>query len=257
MAVLARRVETSPQLYARTGGALYLIIIVSGIFGEAFVRSRLVVPGDASATAANITAMESLWRFGIASEFVSLICAIALAMIYFVLLRPVSRELNLLATFLRLASLTIEAVATLNLLAALSLLRNSASLEAFTPEQLNVLMTSAIRSHSDGFGIALLFLGVCFLIHGYLIMKSGYLPKTLGGLIQVAGICYLTNSTALLLAPRVANLIFPAILLPSFVGEVSLCLWLLVKGVNVERWRQAIGVANVAPVRFATARGAR
>ena len=257
MAVLARRVETSPQFYARTGGALYLIIIVAGLFGEAFVRSRLVVPGDASATAANITAMESLWRVGIASEFLALICAITLAMIYFVLLRPVSRELNLLATFLRLASLTIEAVATLNLIAALSLLRNSASLEAFTPEQLNVLMTAAIRSHSDGFGIALLFLGVCFLIHGYLIVKSGYLPRTLGGLIQVAGVCYLTNSIAQLVAPRIANQIFPAILLPAFIGELSLCLWLLVKGVNIERWRQAIGAASVAPVRFATARGAR
>jgi len=257
VAVLPRRVESSPQLYARTGGALYLIIIVAGVFGESFVRGRLIVPGDASVTAGNITAMESLWRFGIAAEFVALVCAVALAMILFVLLRPVSRELNLLATFFRLASLTIEAVAALNLLEALSLLRNATSLEAFTAQQLNVLVAAAIRSHGDGFGVALLFLGVSSLIHGYLILKSGFLPKTVGGLFQVAGICYLTNSTALVLAPGVANQIFPAILLPAFVGELSLCLWLLVKGVNVDGWRQVIGVSGVAPARFATARGVR
>ena len=104
-----RTVETSPQLYARLGGVLHLLIIVLGIFGEAFVRGRLIVPGDAAATAANITAMESLWRFGIASEFLELICAIALAMIYFVLLRPFSQELNLLATFFTPLSLAVEA----------------------------------------------------------------------------------------------------------------------------------------------------
>ena len=90
-----RSVETSPQIYARIGGVLYLIIIVLGIFGEALVRNRLIVWGDATATAANIMSMESLWRLGIASEFLALTCAIALAMIYFVLLRPVSKELNL------------------------------------------------------------------------------------------------------------------------------------------------------------------
>jgi hypothetical protein len=239
-------VEASPQVYARIGGALYLIIIVLGIFGEAFVRNKIVVAGDAAATAANITAMESLWRFGIAAEFLSLICTIALAMIYFVLLRPVSKELNLLATFFRLVSIVVQAVAVLNLVAALFPLGNAAYFKAFTPEQLYVLVSLATKSHSYGFSVSLLFLGCTFLIHGYLIFRSGYLPKALGILIQVAGVGYLTNSVALILYPAVANQVFLAIIIPVFVAETSLSLWLLVKGVNVQKWKERAGLGPIA-----------
>lgn len=131
-----------------------------------------------------------------------------------------------------------QAVAVLNLVAALFPLGNAAYLKAFTPEQLHAMASLALRSHAYGFGLALLIFGCCFLFHGYLIFRSGFLPKALGILIQVAGLCYMTNSLALFLAPAFADRIFPAILLPSFVGEASLCLWLLVKGVDVEKWKQ-------------------
>jgi Domain of unknown function (DUF4386) len=244
-----RTVESSPQLYARIGGALYLILIVLGFFAEAFVRDRLIVSGDAAATTANITAMEPLWRSGIASEFLALICATALAMIYFVLFEPVSREVNLLATFLRLVAIAVQAVAALNLVAALFPLGKAVYLKAFTPEQLRAMASLAIKSHSRGFGLALLLFGCCFLFHGYLIFRSGFLPRVLGILIQVAGVCYLTNSFALFLAPAVASRIFPGILVPAFVGETSLCLWLLVKGVDAEKWKER----NVRATRRAAA----
>src|SRR5712692_5879585 len=109
-------IEQSPQLYARIGGVLYLIIIVIGLFGEAFVRDRLIVSGDAAATAANIMSHESLWRFHIAAELFLLICAVALLMILYALLRPVSRDLILLAAFINLLSIGIEAATTMNLL---------------------------------------------------------------------------------------------------------------------------------------------
>jgi hypothetical protein len=166
-------------------------------------------------------------------------------MIYFVLLKPVSKELNLLATFFRLVSIVVEAVAALNLITALFPLGNATSLKAFTPEQLYALTSLAIKSHSYGFSVSLLFLGFTFLIHGYLIIRSGYLPKVLGILIQVAGLCYLTNSFALLLYPAVASQVFLAILVPVFVGELSLCLWLLVKGVNVQKWNERVGMRPV------------
>jgi hypothetical protein len=159
-----RSIESSPQLYARTGGAFYLILIVVGFFGEA-VRDRLIVP-DAATTAANITSQISLWRIGIAAEFVALIFVTALAMIYFVLLRPVNKELNLLATFLRLIAIAIEAVATLSLFAAMFPLTTGSTLKAFTQEQLYALTSLAIKSHSHGFGVALFFFGFCFLVHG-------------------------------------------------------------------------------------------
>src|SRR5436189_6455808 len=128
-----RTIETSPQLYARIGGVLYLIIIVVGLFGEAFVRDRLIVSGDAAATAANIMSHESLWRFHIAAELFLLICAVALLLILFVLLRPVSRDLALLAVFFNLVAIIIEAAITMRLLEALFPLGNAGYLKAFKP----------------------------------------------------------------------------------------------------------------------------
>lgn len=229
--------ETSPRLLSRIGGVLYLIIIVGGILGEAFVRNRLVVPGDATATAANIISLESRWRLGIASEFFMLTCTVSLALILFVLLRPVSRDIAWLAIFFNLVSIAVEAGNELQLLAALSPLGNAEYLRAFEPEQLNALANLALKSYGYGFGASLIFFGCECLVLGYLIFRSGYLPKAVGVLMQIAGLCYLTNSFALILAPTVGDKIFPAILIPAFVGEASLCLWLLVKGVNIENWK--------------------
>jgi hypothetical protein len=236
-------VETSPQTYARIGGALYLVIIVIGLFGEAFVRDRLIVSGNAAATAANIISHESLWRFHIATELLLLICAIALLLILFVLLKPVRKDLALLAVFINLVSIGIEAATTMYLLEALFPLGNAGYLKAFTPEQLYAMTSLSLKSHGYGFSVSLLFFGCFCIIVGYLIFKSGYLPKTIGVLMQIAGVCYLTNSFALILSPAVANRLFPAILVPAFIGEVSLCLWLLVKGVNVKQWKERVRAA--------------
>ena len=235
--MIKRTVESSPQLYARTGGALYLMLIVLGIFGQV-VKEKVIVSGDAAATAANLMSMETLWRLGIAFELLALICVIVLAMIYFVLLRPVSKEVNLLATFLRMIGIAVEAVASLNLAAALFPLGSAAYLKAFAPEQLYAMASLAIKSHNYGYTLALLFFGFTFLFHGYLIAKSGFLPRVLGLMIQVGGFCYLTNSLVFFLAPGFSDALFPWILLPCFVAELSLALWLLVKGVNVERWQE-------------------
>ena len=237
-------VNSSPKLCARIGGALYLIIIVIGLFGEAFVRDRLIVSGDAAATAANIMSHESLWRFHIAAELFLLICAVALLLILYALLRPVSRDLALLAVFINLVSIGIEAATTMYLLQALFPLGNAGYLKAFTREQLYAMASLSLKSHGYGFSVSLLFFGCFCLIVGYLIFRSGYLPKTIGVLMQIAGLSYLTNSFALILSPAFANRLFPAILLPAFVGEASLCLWLLVKGVNVPKWQKQVSVGR-------------
>lgn len=234
--MINRKVETSPQRYARIGGVLYLLIIVAGLFGEVFVRNELIVSGDATATAANITSFEWLWRAGIAGNLFHLVCAVALTLIFYVLLKPVSRNLALLATFFNLISIGLEVASKLFLVAALFPLENGEYLKAFEPEQLHALAYLSIQAHSYGFGLSLIFFGCECLVLGYLIFRSGYLPKLLGVLMQIAGLSYLTNSFALLLNPTFAALIFPAILVPAFIGEASLCLWLIVKGVNVEKW---------------------
>lgn len=196
--------KISPQVYARITGALYLIIIILGAGQEIFVRGRIIVPGDAAATAANLRSMESLWRFGIASEVFLGICNIVMALTIYVLLRPVSRDLALLATFFNLVATAVELAYSLQLVEALYPLGNAEYLKAFTPEQLYALTNLAIRAHGNGFGIALLLFGCFFPIVGYLIYKSGYFPKTIGILYMIPGLSYLTSSFALILAPMFA-----------------------------------------------------
>lgn len=231
--------QISPQIYARMGGVLYLIIIVVGFLGQTFVRGRLIVQGDATATAEKILSSELLLRSSIAAElFLLLTATTVLALIFYVVLRPVSRNLALLAVLFNLVAITVEAVNKLNLLETLSLLGNADYLRVFDPEQLYALAYLSIQSEGLGFGVSLIFFGCECLILGYLIFRSGYLPRVVGVLMQIAGLCYLTNSLALIVSPSLATQLVPAILLPAFIGELSLCLWLLVKGVNVPKWEK-------------------
>ena len=239
--------KMSPKICSRIGGVLYLVIIAVGLFGEAFVRQRLIVSGDAAATAANIRSMESLWRFGIASELFLLLCALTTTWIFLVLLRPVSADLAWLATFFNLVSIAVEAGIQLQLLAALFPLANAGYLRAFAPEQLYAMTYLSVKLHGYGFGVSLIFFSGFCLVMGYLIFRSGYLPKALGVLLQIAGLCYLTNSFAMLVAPHFADRIFPAILVPAFIAELSLALWLSIKGVDAAKWEErASALANPA-----------
>lgn len=244
------QVEASPRVLARLGGVLYLIIIVGGIFGEAFIRGGAVVSGDAAATASNIRSLESLWRFGVASEIFMLTCAVAMAWVFFILLKPVSGGLVWLATFFHLVSIAMEAANELRLMEPLFLLGNAEALRALGPEQLYATMGLSLRSYAYGFNISLIFFGWFCVIFGYLVFRSGYLPKTLGVLLMIAGLSYLVNSFALILAPGFAGRLGYSLMAPVLVGEASLCLWLLVKGVDAEKWKSRAGAQ---PARSAAA----
>ena len=131
----------------------------------------------------------------------------------------------------------------MNLFTPLFLLGGAAYLKAFDAAQLQALSYVSMRADSYGFGVGLIFFGFECLVLGYLIFRSGFLPKTLGILMQIAGVCYLTNSFALALSPPFANALFPMILVPCFIGESSLCLWLIIKGVDVRRWNERASAA--------------
>ena len=238
-----RAVETSPQVYARIGGVLYLIIIVIGFCSEFFVRDKLVVSGDVTATANNIAASESLWRVQIAADLILLVCAVALTLILYVLLRPVNKNLALLAVFFNIVEIPVEAASKLCLFAALFLSGNADYLKAFEPHQRGALVEISLKLHDYGFAIDLVFFGFACLIYGYLLFRSGYFPRTLGVLMAIAGLSYLTNSFALILAPTYAATIFPILAL-ALIGELSLCLWLMVKGVNLPKWNEKARLAS-------------
>lgn len=240
----SRAIEDHPQPYARASGAIYLVVIVLGAFAEGFVTNRLVVPGDAATSAHNIMSSPDLWRLGVASDLLIPILAIPQLWIEYLLLRPVSRDIALLAVLFNLVSLSVESISKLFLLVIMPTLKSTDYLTAFEPAQLQVLASLAFRSHDVAFNIALIFFGCTCLLYGYLIFQSGYFPKAIGILMQLAGLSYLTACLAALLAPAFAESITPGILLPALVGESSFCLWLLARGVNVTKWKERVSLES-------------
>src|SRR3984957_17438356 len=166
--------EFSPQRYARIGGALYLVIIVLGAFAEGFVSSKLVVPGDAATTAHNILASPELWRLSVAGDLIVALCAVPLLWIEYLLLRPVSKHLVLLAVLFNLVSLAVEAISKLFLLVVMPTLGNADYARGFDAQQLQILANLALRSHDIAFNIALIFFAFTCLVNGYLIFRSGF-----------------------------------------------------------------------------------
>ena len=232
---MERYASVSPRSTARMAGALYLIIIVAALFAEVFVRGRLVVSGDAAATAANILAHQTLYRLGGAADLVTFLCDAAVALLFYELLKPVSRRLSLFAAAFRLVFAALVLVNTLNHFVPLVLLGGAPYLNAFKPDQLQALALAALHLHGTGYTIGLVVFGVHCVLLGWLIARSTFLPRVLGWLMALAGFCYLANSFAGLVYPPLQGHLYPYILLPAGVVEFSLCGWLLAVGVNVER----------------------
>ena len=236
--ITERIAETSARVKARIAGALYLTLGIMAGFAEVYVRGRLVVRGDAAATAANILAHESLYRLGGAADLINVVCDTFLALLFYELLKPVSRSLSLLSAFFRLMHVAILAVSTLYHFAPLVLLGGGTDLTAFSTQQLQAQTLVSLRLHALGYNICLVFFGFACLILGILIFRSRFLPRSFGVLMGLAGLCYMINSFAKLVTPAFAHALFPWILLPAFPAELGLPLWLLVMGVNVYRWKQ-------------------
>ncbi len=242
--------EPSPRLYVRTAGFLYLIVIVGGIFAELIVRGRLVVHGDAAATAHNILAHEMLYRWGFAVELFYCVCNVPLTVIFYNLFKVVNRNVALMMVVLDLVVNTIESVSLLGHFAPLLLLNGGHHLSAFTPEQLQALSYLSIEVFEHGFAIALFFFGFDCFAMAYLIYKSPFMPRVIGIFLAIEGIGYLFNSSALFLAPTLQPSIFPYFA-PTALAEIALCLWLLVMGVNVPRWKDQASAAGCWPPQHA------
>jgi hypothetical protein len=224
------------QRSARVAGIFYLVIIIVGMFSVLFVRDQLIVSGDPAATAHHIMGSEFRWRTGIAADLLMHLCDVPVMLVVFILLRRVNKNLALLALLFNLLQTAVLVANKLNLIAALLPLGQAEYLKAFTPDQLYAQAYLAIKLHDIGFGVGLLFFGCTCLINGYLIFRSGFLPKTIGVLIQVAGGCYLVSNFTLLLAPDLAHQTFVPLMLPCLIAELSFCLWLIFKGVDQQQW---------------------
>ncbi len=227
--------QVSPQVYARVGGVLYLLIFVfAGI--AMGLQSQLIVSGDAAATATRIMASQMQWRVSVAAELVLFGFDIPLAVIFYVLLRPVNANLALLAAFWRFAEAVMASLTATVHMTPLFLLGGAPYLKTFDAAQLAALAYVSLRLYDYGFGIALIPFGLSCMLLGYLIYKSTYFPKTFGVLMVLAGLAYIANTLALIVAPATANATFIAMLVTGVPAELGFTIWLLVFGVNLERW---------------------
>lgn len=219
-----------PNRYARTGGALYLVIIVAGILGPLLTREFLVVPGDAIATANNIAASPGLWRLGIGLDLVAQLCDVPVMLILFLLLSPVNSTLALLALLFNIVQTSVLVANQLTLVAA----------QLLSPDQ-PALADVAVRAYSYGEPIGLVFFGFTCIVEGYLIRRSHYLPQVVGLGMQIAGAAYVANTVLLLLAPDVASIV---VLIPTVVAESALALWLVARGVDVPEFDRVSAAAR-------------
>lgn len=225
---------------ARLAGGLYLAIVALGLWSEVGVRAGLIVPGDAAATAANILAAPGLFRLGFAADALMAFADAGLAVLLFVLLRPAGRTLALMAMVFRLVQTAIIAMNLLNQHTALALLEGAGRLGGLGTDEVRALALLALETHAAGYDLGLLFFGINSVLTGYLISRSGYLPRLLGGLMAAAGLVYLVGGALVFLAPAMAGPFAPAYLVPVL-AETGLALWLLVRGVDAARWARAAG----------------
>jgi len=229
---------TSPQKAARLAGFAYLVTTVTGLFAELGVRGSVIVSGDAAATARNVMASEGLWRWGFVADLIGGAAYLVVTLLLYALLRPVSRNLSLLAAFFSIVGIAIGGAAALAHLAPLFLLSGAPYLRAFDEQQLQSLAYLAIRLHAQGYLIALTFFGFYEVLLGYLIFRSTFFPRALGILIGLAGLAFLTNSFAVFLLPTLGNALNLYLIAVDGIGEIVLMLWLLVMGVNVRKWEE-------------------
>lgn len=239
----SRADSATPMLLARAAAILYLIITFAAIVAHMYVPSTLIVPGDAAATATNIATSEQLFRFGgIGAEMIVLLSEVVLSIILYVLLRPVNRTLSLFAAVSRLVMTTIHAVNLLNYFFILILLGDATFPAVFNAGQVEALVSLFLEAHTFGFTIGIAFLTLHVFALGYLIFKSGYIPRVFGVLFLIAGVGYLIDSTAILLLSGYQT---PDLLaLPIALAELAFPLWLLVKGVNAERYQVRVSAAD-------------
>jgi Domain of unknown function (DUF4386) len=223
--------EASPRPSARITGVVYLLYFLTAILGEFFLRG-LVVDGDAAATANNVLAHQPLFRLGWATGLISTACYIAVTALFYGLFKPVNRSLSLVAAFLSLAGCTILAFSSLFQLAPLVVLGGSQYLSVFTVEQLRALALMFLELSAQAVNICFVFFGFYCLLIGYLIFKSAFLPRILGVLMAFAGLGWLA-----FLSPPLANYLLTYIEVIGILAEASLMVWLLVMGVNLQRWR--------------------
>ncbi len=222
-----RSSETTLGIAALITGVSFLFMIVGAIYAEFYVRAKLIIPGDISTTAQNILEHEVLFRMAIYSYVIVFISDLLVAWGLYVFLKPVNKNLSLLTAWFRLLYTALATIALFNLMDTLRHLS----------EQLNAQAMLSLHAFNDGWAIALLFFAVHLLLLGYLVCKSGYIPKLIGIILMIAFLYYLIDNSVKILTPGFEKfdfIILQILGIPAWIGEIALAIWLLIKGVKVK-----------------------
>ena len=217
---------------ARIAGFCYLIVIATGLFSEVFVRQALKVSNNALATAQNIQANEMLFRWGFVADLINFVVGIPTILILYHFFKKSNKILLQIALAFVIIQTAIIAVNLLNQITPLLLLSNETYLHTFQQNQLATLSLLSLNIQAQGYGIGLVFFGFYCIIIGFIIFKTNAIPKIIGVAYAIAGICYLINNFTMFLSKGFVNPVFIYRAIPIVIGELSLCLCLLIKGID-------------------------
>src|SRR5437764_4730734 len=236
---MMQSIDASPRLKARVAGVLYLLTILTGIFAQGFISARLIVEGDAPATATNILAHKSLFEWGFTVYLIEMACQIGTTALFYDLLKPAGTSVSLLAASLGLTGCVIKTFSRLFYIAPLFVLGGAHYLVAFNEEQLQALSLLLLKLNDRGAGMALAFFGLYAVLTGYLIIGSTFLPRILGVLSVIAGAAWLT-----FFYPPLGYRLFFYIAPFGLFGAAALILCLLLFGVHEQRWKEPARVGS-------------
>ncbi|MGI8402324.1 MAG: DUF4386 domain-containing protein [Gemmatimonadaceae bacterium] len=232
-ASIDRTAEMSPRTKGRFAGAVYLLYVIAGVYAQAFISDHLVAWHDAARTSANILANQSLYRLGFTVYLLEMAGQIATAVLFYQLLKPVSRTGAMLAAVFELTGCGIKIFSRLFYFAPLLVLSSGASqLTAFNKEQLDSIALLLLRINDNGAAIALAFFGFSTVLQGWLIFRSGFLPRWLGVIATISGFGWLT-----FLSPPLGMRLFNYVAAYALIGLLAMIVRLLTVGVDEQRWR--------------------
>ena len=223
----------SPKTLARVTGALSLLALVGGVVAQGFIADRLVSPQDAALTATNILGARQLYLLGFTIFLIEMASQLAQTTLFYVLLKPAGPTAALVSLVFGLAGATIKTLARAFYYAPLLILGGADYLSVFGAGQLQALALLSIKINNVMAGIALVFFGVGTLLQGYLIIKSTFLPRFLGVIAVVGGLGWLSY-----VYPPLGSALFYYVVVVAMVGVLLTSGWLLVRGVDEQRWRE-------------------
>lgn len=223
------------QRYTRVAGVLIVVSIFAGGFGESYVPSKLVVANDLVETAHRMAASVGLFRASFASYLVEAACDVSLTAIFYLLLRPVSRPLSLIALCFGVVGTAVFAAGEIFYFAAALPVINPDLARALAPDAAASFTFLCLTLYGYVFNIFAALYGIPVMLRGYLILRSGYLPRVLGAIVMLGGAGFVVKNFVAVLAPQYDSMAF---VLPIFLAMISMAFWFLVKGIDENRWNQ-------------------